>query len=39
MDEENFFTEDLDLDDQSNDLSIDYDDYPESDYIEYTTDW
>jgi len=39
MDEEEFFTEDIDLDDQINDMSIDFDDYPESDFIEYTTDW
>lgn len=39
MDEEEFFTEDIDLDDQFNDMSIEFDDYAEIDYVEYTTDW
>lgn len=39
MDEEEFIAEDIDLDDQFNDMSIEFDDYPEFDCIEYTTDW
>jgi len=38
MDEEEFFTEEVDTDDIQ-DLSIDYDDYMDTDYYEYTTDW
>jgi hypothetical protein len=39
MNEEEFFFENFDLDEQFNDISIEFDDYPESDSIEYTTDW
>jgi|LauGreDrversion2_3_1035106.scaffolds.fasta_scaffold198088_2 hypothetical protein len=39
MNDEEFFTEELNCDDQLNDLTIDYDDYPEFDSLEYTTDW
>lgn len=37
MDEEEFLAEDNDLDDQFN--TVEFDDYPELDFIEYTTDW
>jgi hypothetical protein len=38
MDEEEFFTEELNTEELT-DFSIDYDDYPEFDSLEYTTDW
>ena len=39
MEEEEFFTEEINSQEQLTDLSIDYDDYPEFDSLEYTTDW
>lgn len=38
MDEEEFFTEETNCDDFT-DLTMEYDDYPEFDSVEYTTDW
>ena len=39
MEQEEFFTEEINSQEQLTDLSIDYDDYPEFDSLEYTTDW
>ena len=39
MQQEEFFTEEINSQEQFTDLSIDYDDYPEFDSLEYTTDW
>jgi len=39
MNEEDFLTEELSQTTELIEFSLDYDDYPEYDSIEYTTDW
>lgn len=39
MNQEDFLTEELSQTTELIEYSSDYDDYPECDFIEYTTDW